>query len=447
MIRSIWLLLLVTVFTMPSGMAQEDAAPQPPATTTSDPGIPLDILKLRLEPLRADQLEKEALAWQDLVQKSALTVMEAAIVSRNTADDSDDKQPAIDKLIAARETTGQRIKRFNLVLDQWESVGGDVAAHRKYAVAVGKGGIDVEDSASVAELVRRPLFSSERWQKIGHRLGLVVLVLLCAWLIGQVAGRLVSYVMVRHQASSHLLDSFVRKLVSRGVLVLGLMLGLAEFGVNLSAMVALVGGASFIIGFAMQDTLSNFANGLMVLIYQPFDVGDDVEIGGVSGIVEDVTLVNTRIRTIDSRIVYVPNKSVWGQVITNATTSPNRRIDLVFGIGYEDDLDKAREVLEEIVTGHDLVLADPAPVIRVHELADSSVNFVCRPWAANADYWKVYWDITEQVKREFDANGISIPYPQRDIHLQSAPQITGEPSREERNDVASDSQPDPKTHD
>lgn len=410
-------------------MAQADNTPTAPRSlaTTTDPEIPLDILKLRLEPLRADQLEKEALAWQDLVQDGAMSVTEAAIASRNTADDSDEKQPAIDKLIAARDAIDKRIERFSLVLDDWETKGGDVAAHRQYAVAVGKGGIDVEDSASVAELVRRPLFSKERWQKLGRRLGIVAGLLLCAWLIGQIAGRLVSYVMVRHKASSHLLDRFVRKLVSRGILVLGLLLGLAELGVNLSAMVALVGGASFIIGFAMQDTLSNFANGLMVLIYEPFDVGDEVEIGGVNGVVEAVTLVNTKILTDDSRTVFVPNKSVWGQVITNATTTPNRRVDLIFGISYEDDIDAAQALLKKVVGEHELVLADPAPDIEVQEIGDSSVNLACRPWTRNANYWKVYWDINKRVKQAFDAEGISMPFPQRDIHLQPALTESREP--------------------
>lgn len=201
------------------------------------------------------------------------------------------------------------------------------------------------------------------------------------------------------------------------MIFIGFLVGLSTLGVNVGAMVAFLGGASFILAFAMQDTLSNFANGVMLLIYQPFDVGDAVEIGGVSGAVEAVTLVSTQLRTFDNKKVIIPNKNVWGDVITNATANDKRRVDMVFGIGYDDDTEKAQQILKDIVSAHELVLEDPAPVIQMHELADSSVNFICRPWSKTGDYWNVHWDITKKVKAEFDASGISIPYPQQDIHL------------------------------
>jgi len=130
-----------------------------------------------------------------------------------------------------------------------------------------------------------------------------------------------------------------------------------------------------------------------------------------------VSLVSTTIRTFDNKKVLVPNKKVWGETITNITGMTTRRVDMTFGIGYDDDYEKAQEILERIVSEHELVLRDPAPNIRMHELADSSVNFICRPWAATADHWAVYWDITKRVKKEFDAAGVSIPYPQRDVHV------------------------------
>jgi small conductance mechanosensitive channel len=175
------------------------------------------------------------------------------------------------------------------------------------------------------------------------------------------------------------------------------------------------------VGFALQDTLGNFAAGLMLLIYRPFDVSDVVDVGGVSGKVDKVSLVSTTIRTFDNKVVLVPNKRVWGEVITNSSASGRRRVDMVFGIGYDDDTEKARTLLERIVNEHELVLKDPEPAIQLHELADSSVNFICRPWTKTADYWTVYWDVTKQVKTEFDANNISIPYPQQDVHIHQAP--------------------------
>ena len=157
-------------------------------------------------------------------------------------------------------------------------------------------------------------------------------------------------------------------------------------------------------------------------------MGDIVDAGGVSGKVDSMNLVSTHIRTFDNKVMIVPNNQIWGDVITNATGSEERRVDLVFGIGYEDDIGKAQAILEEVVRVHELVLDDPEPVIRVHELADSSVNFVCRPWTRTDDYWTVYWDITRRVKEEFDRQGVSIPFPQRDVHVYREDAAEKEPS-------------------
>jgi small conductance mechanosensitive channel len=156
----------------------------------------------------------------------------------------------------------------------------------------------------------------------------------------------------------------------------------------------------------------------MILIYKPFDVGDVVEVAGnVSGTVSHMSLVNTTVLTFDNQTLIVPNNSIWQNVIKNVTSQQMRRVDLVFGIGYSDDIPKAERILTEIIESHEAILADPEPVIRLHELGESSVNFVVRPWVKTDDYWPVYWDITRQVKMKFDAEDISIPFPQRDVHL------------------------------
>jgi small conductance mechanosensitive channel len=155
------------------------------------------------------------------------------------------------------------------------------------------------------------------------------------------------------------------------------------------------------------------------MLYKPFDVGDFVETSEVSGKVKSMTLVTTNVMTPDNKLMVVPNNDLWGKVITNVTHSSERRVDLVFGIGYTDDIALAEKVLAEVVSGHSLVLTDPEPVIRVAELADSSVNLICRPWVKTPDYWTVYWELTRTVKERFDAVGISIPFPQRDVHLHS----------------------------
>lgn len=167
----------------------------------------------------------------------------------------------------------------------------------------------------------------------------------------------------------------------------------------------------------MQDSLSNFASGLMILLFRPFDTGDVVDAGGVSGTVRSMNLVSTTIRTFDNKMMVVPNNKIWGDVITNASNVTERRVDMEFGIGYDDDVDRAQQILEEIVSSHPNVLKEPAPTIRMNALGDSSINFICRPWAKTADYWGVYWDVTREVKRRFDAEGIGIPFPQQDVHL------------------------------
>lgn len=192
---------------------------------------------------------------------------------------------------------------------------------------------------------------------------------------------------------------------------------LSVFGIDVGPMLAGLGIAGFVLGFALQDTLSNFAAGLMIMFYRPFDVGDVVSAAGVKGKVDSVSLVSTVITTFDNQILIVPNNKVWGDVINNVTAQDTRRVDLVFGIGYSDDTAKAQGIMEDVLRSHDLVLDEPESMVRVHELADSSVNFICRPWCLTDDYWTVYWDVTETVKQRFDAEGVSIPFPQRDVHI------------------------------
>jgi small conductance mechanosensitive channel len=197
----------------------------------------------------------------------------------------------------------------------------------------------------------------------------------------------------------------------------GVLVALSQMGVSLGPLLAGLGVAGFIVGFALQETLSNFASGVMILFYEPFDVGDAVEAGGVLGKVSHMSLVSTTILTFDNQTLIVPNRMIWGNVIKNINTQIQRRVDLTFGISYSDDIPRAEALLMEIVKAHPKVLPDPEPVVRLHELGDSSVNFVVRPWVLTTDYWDVYWDVTRTVKMRFDEVGISIPFPQRDVHL------------------------------
>ena len=201
------------------------------------------------------------------------------------------------------------------------------------------------------------------------------------------------------------------------VMALGVLMALSQVGISLAPMLAGLGVAGFIVGFALQDSLGNFASGAMILIYRPYDVGDLVEVTSAAGLVKKMNLVSTTIATLDNQILVVPNSKIWGDVIKNVTAQKERRIDLEFGIAYDDDIELAERILIEIVSAHEKVLADPEPTVKLHTLGDSSVNFIVRPWTKTENYWNVYWDITREVKLRFDREGISIPFPQRDVHV------------------------------
>jgi len=250
------------------------------------------------------------------------------------------------------------------------------------------------------------------------KLLLFVGIILVFRILARLAQRVVTTAL---DASRVQLSQLLRRMiisVTRGVvMIFGVLVALSQMGVSVGPLLAGLGVAGFVIGFALQDTLANFASGLMILLYRPFDVGDIVETGPVFGKVKEMSLVNTTILTFDNQTLVVPNSKIWGDVIKNVTAETVRRVDLVFGIGYADDIPKAEAVLADIVHSHERVLKDPEPVVKLHELGDSSVNFIVRPWARRDDYWDVYWSITREVKLRFDAEGISIPFPQRDVHL------------------------------
>ena len=217
-----------------------------------------------------------------------------------------------------------------------------------------------------------------------------------------------------------MLVAFVKTIVNAVLMLFVVVAALNELGVDTTSLVALLGAAGLAIGLSLQDSLKNFAAGVMILVFRPFTAGHFVEAGGVSGVVESISIFTTTIRSGDNKEIIVPNGIIYGGNIINYSAKDTRRVDLVFGIGYDADIKVAKDLLSKIVSEHELILKDPETVIAVSELADSSVNFVVRPWVKTADYWTVYFDITETVKLEFDKASISIPYPQMDVHLQKS---------------------------
>ncbi|MBU2965858.1 mechanosensitive ion channel [Amphritea sp. 2_MG-2023] len=238
-----------------------------------------------------------------------------------------------------------------------------------------------------------------------------------------IVGRMISKFLVkmlgkvlRKGKMEDILVNFISAIANILLLLVVVVASLDQLGVDTTSMIALVGAAGLAVGLALQGSLQNFAAGVMLIIFRPFKEGDFVEAAGVAGVVEQISIFNTVMRTGDNKEVIVPNGNIYSGVITNYSARDTRRVDMVFGIGYGDDLKKAKALLEEIVTSDERVLQDPAPVIAVSELADSSVNFVVRPWVNAADYWAVKFDTTESVKLRFDQEGISIPFPQMDVH-------------------------------
>jgi len=309
------------------------------------------------------------------------------------------------------------IDRFNVVLAELEAKGGDVEQYNTYIKAVSGIKVDVTDASATWTTITGWLMSPEGGFRWAVNLIQFVLVVIVFYLLSILAGKATQKAFNKSRNLSKLLREFIVMSARRLVLIIGFFVALSALEVNIGPVLAIVGAAGFVIAFALQNSLSNFASGILMLIYRPFDVGEMINVAGVLGKVESMNLLSTQLRTPDNQLIIVPNNSVWGDVITNVTGITERRIDLVFGIGYSDDIDKAQKILEEIVNQHELVLKDPEPVVRLHELADSSVNFVCRPWVKPDNFWDVYWDITREVKRRFDAEGVSIPFPQRDVHV------------------------------
>ncbi len=238
--------------------------------------------------------------------------------------------------------------------------------------------------------------------------------------LGRIGVGIVAGIIRRHMIRGKVdetLTKFVVSLARIALLVFVFIAALGSLGFETTSFIAVIGAAGLAIGFALQGSLGNFASGVMLVIFRPFKTGDFVEAGGAVGIIEEIGIFSTIMRTGDNKKVIIPNSGITGSNITNYSAKETRRVDLVFGIGYGDDIRKAKEILQRLMREEDRILTDPEPVVALAELADSSVNFVVRPWVKSGDYWTALWDLTEKVKLTFDQEGVSIPFPQQDVHM------------------------------
>ena len=243
---------------------------------------------------------------------------------------------------------------------------------------------------------------------------------LVIFVLGRWLAKLISNTIKRimkKAATDEILISFIGNISYFALLVVVVIAALDRLGINTSSVLAVFAAAGLAVGLALKDSLSNFSAGVMLVLFKPFQAGDFVEAGGHSGVIERIRIFNTVMRTGDNREITIPNSQIYGSSIVNFSARDTRRIDLVFGIGYNDDIRKAKSLIEEAFQENGLILTDPKPVIMVLELADSSVNIAARPWVNSGDYWDVRANLLENVKAKFDANGISIPYPQQDVHI------------------------------
>ncbi len=421
---AILMLLLGQVCTSTAQAQTETAQPQTdegPAEYTAET-VPEDgetvseeQLQIELSPLTADQLVVEADAWLATVQAKMHEIADARIALLSAADA--DRQQQTQALSQLQDEKTQLVDRLNVVLRELTAKGGDATAYESYVTALPGIAVDVSDASAFFTMIKNWLVSEQGGQRWGWNILKFLAILLAFYIAARIVSRLVRHAAERLNRGSELLVRFLEKFTRQVIMIVGLIVALAALEVNISPLLAAVGAAGFVVAFALQGTLSNFASGMLILAYRPFDVGDVIEAAGISGIVDSVTLFSTHVRTFDNKVMIVPNNDIWGGTITNATASDTRRVDMTFGIGYDDDVAKAREILENILKNHELVLHDPAPTIKLNELGDSSVNIICRPWTKTADYWTVFWDVTRQVKEEFDRNNISFPFPQRDVHV------------------------------
>jgi small conductance mechanosensitive channel len=255
---------------------------------------------------------------------------------------------------------------------------------------------------------------------LGADFGIRLLAALAIFIIGRwVARRLAALVEkgMQRAGTDKMLIGFVRNLTYMGLLTFVILAAVGQLGVQTTSFIAVLGAAGFAIGLALQGSLGNFASGVLIMIFRPFKSGDFVEAGGTMGIVEAIQIFTTTLRTGDNKTIIVPNGQITSGTITNYSAKDTRRVDLVIGVSYNDDLDKVRRVIEEVIAADGRVLGEPEPTIGVLELADSSVNFAVRPWVKSADYWPVYFGLMESFKKRFDQEGITIPFPQQDVYM------------------------------
>jgi small conductance mechanosensitive channel len=424
MIR-ILMLALAVAWSAPWGYAQEKGPDPAKAVTAEEPAIEPAALSLLLLPLTVGEVENEIAAWQGLLQK---TVSDLAgvqfklrkIAAIEDAEASGEEPPpgalvGPDVAAADKEALTERagdllaqrsalLTRFEVVLKAFEKKGGDPAGYRRYAKAVSGIKADWKDPGSIWKTLRTWAFSEEGGVALAKRVAMFAGLLVVAYLVGVAVSWLLWALFRIFRIGSKLLRRFMVQWSRRIVFVIGAIMGLSALGLNITPLLAAIGATGFVVGFALQNTLSNFASGILIMTQHPFDVGDTIEAAGVSGSVDRVSLFSTHITTFDNSKLVVPNNTIWSSVISNSTAADTKRLDLIFDIKPPVTVKTAEEVLMEAVSEHPKVLKEPLPVVRVDALTEEGFRLICWPWVKTADAGEVRGDIVREAERKLRAD-------------------------------------------
>jgi len=275
------------------------------------------------------------------------------------------------------------------------------------------------DNIDLSGIDIQELFQQTQWLFIEYSLKVVAA--LAIFIIGRMIAKIIARGVLKALTLRNIdntVASFIHNLSYGALFVFVIIAALSQLGIQTASFITIIGAAGLAVGLALQGSLSNFASGVLMIIFRPFKIGDYIEAGGEAGTVEDIQIFATRLKTPDNKVIIIPNSAIMDGSIMNYSTKPTRRVDLKIGVSYEAHLPDVKALLIKTVKAHDKVLQDEDIKVAVVELADSSVNFVVRSWAKTSDYWDVYFELTENIKLALDENGISIPYPQMDIHMQ-----------------------------
>lgn len=273
-------------------------------------------------------------------------------------------------------------------------------------------------SGGLAGIDWAEIWESVRTLGVDFVIKLVIAILI--FYVGRLVARLITKgvrSLLRSQEVDKILETFVSNLAYWAMMTFVIIAAIGQLGIQTTSLIAIMGAAGLAVGLALQGSLSNFAAGVLIVLFRPYRVGDWVEAAGISGAVTQVQILTTVLKTGDNKMIIVPNSQIMGSIITNYSANDTRRVDLVVGVSYEDNLDKVRETISALIKADERILDDPECLIAVAELADSSVNFTVRPWVKSDDYWAVKFELTEAIKKRFDQEGISFPFPQQDVHL------------------------------